>query len=1008
MADICSYNFDSQGVMRKFGSKLYFNRVLYGGHERDLESYGRFFTFAGDTPVFMGAASDCMKNNWCYQAKRGMLQSGIALTPGVVFGGARDLYGKWFHQAGDVLATWHHGYMEYSLSDVSIYFPEKEVSMEVYPLQKHDGYLVHYNIIADSEVVFCAVLGGMTDYISRFDKLDNPRRELSLEDCKDSAASVSGKIGWINHTAGKDRIIAGCNFEAELIADAAEAALETTPTMAIPAHEGVPAVLKFIKHLAPGERMEGDLVVLYNGTEENLRYYLDADRRGEIVKGIRSKHTGIKMQTPDQRLNATVTDLQIALDAAYHAPTFFHGAIGYHAPFLGWRGWYGGTLAGWFERIRMATRAHLKTQMKPNGEEKVWYDGADRPDLDHEGTQYHHLLNSYGKLTAMLYMEDIYDMQEVYVDMVLHYLERSCDLELGAEIFDAMADILAWEERILDPDHDGLYQNFLNTWISDGHVYNGGGCTQASCYNFAANTLMAQLGKKLGRDTAIFEKRAEKIKHAVNTVLWQEKEGVFAEFVDTIGNKLLHPAPELSTIYLASESNLATPEQMERSLRYTEKHIRSVKTLNRNGRLAYSSAWLPKKYSTCGLFPAENAALALAYFRNYRKGAALQLLDGLLDAFALSQTPGGISHVLTAKGIGDGGDWDFTDVTSPYLRMLVEGLWGIRYHRLADFIEIAPQLPEDWDQANLELPDLKVDFCQSSGIKQLKIQTQIDGTKRIILAGNIEVKTLSIESEIEKIFSGSTPLTVIFWKGTGSLEITYSGTSANLEIPEIVTAIPEAPARETAPDSCENITLQDYFNVELTHLFDHEFLSPRPAGYSIGARLNGRYAWEWNHFGHNEVVLNDDALRNAPNGIYTLPGKWSFPTPSAGNNAVCVSMWDNFPTKQEIPLSGKGKELILFMFGSTNAMQSFVVNARITVNYAEGGCEKCNLIEQLNFDDLMVPAFQQQYERFYWANGNHGFVVRIPLDAAKNLKDFTMEAVANEVIAGLLGAAVVR
>ena len=119
-------------------------------------------------------------------------------------------------------------------------------------------------------------------------------------------------------------------------------------------------------------------------------------------------------------------------------------------------------------------------------------------------------------------------------------------------------------------------------------------------------------------------------------------------------------------------------------------------------------------------------------------------------------------------------------------------------------------------------------------------------------------------------------------------------------------------------------------------------------------------------------------------------------------------MWDNFPTMQKIPLSGKGKELVLFMFGSTNAMQSFVVNARIAVNYADGGCEKCNLIEQLNFDDLMVPAFQQKYERFYWANGNHGFVVRIPLDAAKNLKDFTMEAVANEVIAGLLGAAVVR
>ncbi|MBR2374527.1 MAG: hypothetical protein IKA87_09900, partial [Lentisphaeria bacterium] len=403
MSEICNYSFDADGIMRKLGSKYRFNRVLYGGHERDTESYGRFFTFAGDTPIFMGAASDCMKNNWCYQAKRGILQSGIALTPGVRFGSKnKDAYGRWFHNAADVLSTWHHGFMEYTLSDVSSYFPEKEIAVEVYPLQKHDGFLVHYNIIADSETVFCAVLGGMTDYIGRFDPLESSVRDPALSDFADSAAEVCGNYGKISHTAGKDRIISGCSFNAELITDGAEAAMETSPSMAVIPHEGTPAVLKFVKALAPGERLEGDLVVLYNGSEETLRYYLDTDRRSEIVQGIRSKHTGIRMTTPDLRLNATVIDQQIGLDAAYHTPTFFHGAIGYHAPFLGWRGWYGGSLAGWFERIRMATRAHLNTQQKPGGEEKVWYDGADRPDLDHEGTQYHHLLNSYGKRTAML------------------------------------------------------------------------------------------------------------------------------------------------------------------------------------------------------------------------------------------------------------------------------------------------------------------------------------------------------------------------------------------------------------------------------------------------------------------------------------------------------------------------------------------------------------------------------------------------------------------------------
>ena len=1009
MADICNYSFDAQGVMSKVGSQRKFNRVIYGGHERDQQDYGRFFTFAGDVPIFMGAVSDCLKNNWCYQAKRGVLQSGILLTPGVTFGGARDAYGRWFHEAQDVVSRWHHGYMEYELSHVASYFPEKEISLQVYPLQKHDGYLVHYNIIADSEIVFCAVLGGMTDYIGRFDPLESKVRELTLADCQDAAAAISGNYATITHTTSGDRICCGCNFDAQILTDTAEAALEATPTLAAVPHTGLPQVVKFIKHLAPGQRMEGDLVVLYNSDEATLQYYLAADRRSEIVADIRKKHANIKMQTPDLRLNATVIDQQIALDAAYHTPSFFHGAIGYHAPFLGWRGWYGGTLAGWFERIRSAARANLATQIKPCGEEKVWYDGADRPDLDHEGTQYHHLLDSYGKLTAMLYKEDIYNMQEVFVDMLLHYFNCSCDLELAEEVFDALSEILDWEERIMDPDNDGLYQNFLNTWISDGHVYNGGGCTQASCYNFAANTLMVQLGRKLKLDTTVFEKRAEKIRNAVNSILWQEDKGVFAEYIDTIGNKLLHPEPELSTIYLASESNLATPEQMLRSLEYTEKHIRSVMTMNRQGRLAYSSAWLPKKYSTCGIFTAENAALALAYFKSYRKDAALQLLDGLLDAFALSQSPGGISHVLTAKGLGDGGDWDFTDVSSPYLRLIVEGLWGIRFYRLNDVIEIAPQLPDKWQQASLELCNIKLEYQKNSDGTTLEITTALPDTKRIVFAGDVKVTTSDNTVKIGKDLYDEIPLTVVLWSGCGTLKISVSEAGILPQIPQLVTGIPEAPVYPAVPEKLDFVDLSKLFNAELTRIFNQKFLSPRPQGYSIGARINGRYAWEWNHFGHNAVVIDDTPLRNAPGGVFTLPGgKWSFPTPAAGCNAVCVSMWDNFPTAITIPLAGKAKELVLFMFGSTNAMQSFVTNARLTVDYENNGHEQCDLTAQVNFDDFMVTAVQQQFERFYWANGNHGLIVRIPLNPSFELKKVSIEAIANEIIAGLLAAASAR
>ena len=42
------YNIDNAGAAIA-GSREYFNRVLYGGHEKD-DQQERFFTFAGDAP----------------------------------------------------------------------------------------------------------------------------------------------------------------------------------------------------------------------------------------------------------------------------------------------------------------------------------------------------------------------------------------------------------------------------------------------------------------------------------------------------------------------------------------------------------------------------------------------------------------------------------------------------------------------------------------------------------------------------------------------------------------------------------------------------------------------------------------------------------------------------------------------------------------------------------------------------------------------------------------------
>ncbi|MBQ9088796.1 MAG: hypothetical protein IJY46_08475 [Lentisphaeria bacterium] len=1074
------YKFDDGGA-EIAGSFEYFNRVLYGGHEKD-DVQERFFTFAGDAPLFMGAVSDFTRDTWCYQAKNGVLKSGLALTPGHVEGGAKDNFSLWFHRASDIFTRWHNGYMSYELSRFSPYFPDVKVKMAIYPLNPGDGYAVEYEISSDQRVIFCAGIGGITPFFGRFEYYNSSNKEFSCEDCKDNHAELTeagAKISGPCDTVLQIGDTLGCVYET----DGCSAMTEAHPSMFLTSHEkAAPAVVKLSREIAPGEVLKGRIVVIRNDNSNLLEKYLAMPDLGKFLRNqARKKFSGRELHTPDGTLNSVFKDLITAQDAAFHGRSFYHGAVGYHAPFLGWRGWYAPTLLGWDERVKRAIESHFDTIMRSNGEEKVWWDGGDRPDLDHEGTQYHHLENSHGFLPALLHRNDIYDMQEVALDMTLHYLEYSGDMETAAKIIDRINEMLDWEERILDPDGDGLYQNFLNTWISDGHSYNGGACAQASCYNFRANRIAGHIAQKLDRPELAekFSARAEKIKAAFNGRIWQEKTGVLAEFIDTIGNKLVHASPELSTLYLASECEIMDEFYRNyRSLCFAEREIKSVQSAIRKGRLYYSSNWLPKKYSTCGIFPAENAALALAFYRNFRKDKAFEIIEALLDGFELSTHPGAISHVFTPLGGEDGGDLDFTDVSSCVLRVLIEGMWGWQRAECGDLTVVAPQLPEKWKICEITLPAFKGSFhagvakdtysftlngdknqkhfilpLSSAALDGVMLNGVETGYSLMALPGGAAVKIECADGErfdFEIFYSKAEPfprlstvqltvypgniieLPVVGGKivkiedHAGILEEIYSGvfrvnenstagfadifirakSASGIEVVlPLALEVKNIPQKAVAlPDGEYGfVELEAHCNAALTAIHEQEFLSPRPEGYSIGMRKNGRYAWEWNHFGHNALKVDDSVLRQS-GGFVETPRGAKFKVCTGKKNAVTVSMWDNFPTRSLIPLPEKaaGKVKVL-LCGTTNAMQSRVVNGKLTVICADGRKKVLELIHPVNFDDFLVPALQQTFEYFYIGEGTHAIVAEIPLEPGMVPQELEVEAVANEVVISILG-----
>ncbi len=1067
------------------GSSELFNRLLYGSHMND-DKEAKFATFAGDVPQFMGAATDWTVYDWCLFGKRGTLFNGITMTPGQRVGGATEASeagARWFHDSSDIVSEFKNGWMEYKLSQTTPYLPDMDINIEAYPLLPEDGFLVHYRITTDQRIVFAAGFGGLTDYFGRFERRNEKRRYFSTADCVDNTVEIGKNRARISHPNGSSVQIAA-SFPAEFAQGSAKVLENNSAALFLgstPENKD-DAVVKISSVIEQGQVLDGYIVVIHNGDDDTVNKWLEMkDPIGYIKQQIYAKHVCINLNTPEHPLDLTVAPTVIALDASWHRNSFHHGTFAYHSPFLGWRGWYAPTSLGWSDRVEAAMSAHLdQIVRKADGEERVWFDGENPREGDGP-SPYHSIENTTGFLPYFLGVDmAYYNMQECAFDMMLYHIEWTGNLEIARKYFDEFCMMLDWEERIFDPDNDGLYQNFLNTWISDGHSYNGAGCAQASAYTYRANAVMAKIAEKLGLSSEVFTKRAEKIKKAINEKLWLANSGVIAESIDTMGNCQIHPSPELSTAYLAIDCDVVDDFRAYTMLKYTENYIKNIVSPWSGGRLAYSSNWYPKKYSTCGIFPAENAHLALTYFKLGLKEKGKEILDGIVDCYLNSRNPGMITHVQSSMFSGDNGDWDFTDVSSMYLRLMVEGLFGIRINALDGQIIIAPGFPSDWDHASLTLKDISLNynrsgsmetydiFCDRAEKKCIRIPMISDNVEVVMLDGEpipYEIKAAQnncfIMVEVEK--TGRFQLRVMHGKGeipslklhdtvlegnelcielvNGEM-IEYMDICESLENITVVgnkiyaktKSVPghhtlfihakkgeydtwlaadyEVVKKETAEEPLlkkpfEPVDISAFFNCNMTEVHNKKYLSPRPEGYSIGVFPNGRYAWEWNHGGHNAVRIDDSALRAANGLIHTNSGI-PFITPAENENLACVSLWDEFPTEITIPLSGTAQEIAILFAATTNAMQTQVENVRITVEYEDGETTTAKLVYPINIDDWLVAALQKENETFYFSEYNHATVQRLRLDPGKKLANVKIEAIANEVIMGVMGVSISR
>lgn len=240
-----------------------------------------------------------------------------------------------------------------------------------------------------------------------------------------------------------------------------------------------------------------------------------------------------------------------------------------------------------------------------------------------------------------------------------------------------------------------------------------------------------------------------------------------------------------------------------------------------------------------------------------------------------------------------------------------------------------------------------------------------------------------------------------------------------------------------------HIDLSGIFNDKVTQIFQNEYLSPRWPYPTLQLPKHGVGNWCYHSI---HPVIDDSGLRRLasqngdkvqlPMGVeFALPGSTDAP------NAAFASLYDNYPDAVTVPLNGNGRRMYLLMAGSTNPMQSQIVNGVVRVEYADGTCETLELINPENWSPIEQDYFHDGFA-FHIAgpprprvhlktglttdraafdgytsingysnrviDGGAANVLDVPLNPNKTLKSLTLQVHSNEVVMGLMGVTVVE
>lgn len=736
----------------------------------------------------------------------------------------------------------------------------------------------------------------------------------------------------------------------------------------------------------------------------------------------------LKIKTPDPYINTLGGVVSMAADGIWDGNVWLHGAVGWRMALPGWRAAYTGDVLGWHDRSTIHFDNYAASQV------------TDVPPVYPQPQQDTPLNLTRGveKWGTPMYSNGYicrnprnnkqmhhYDMNMVYIDELLWHLNWTGDLTYARKVFPVIKLSLEWEKRNWDADGDGLYDNYAGTWASDALMYNSGGTAVASAYNYRANRMAALIAGLIGEDPAPYVQEAVKIKDAMNNKLWLKDQGWWAEYVDFMGNKLVHPNAAVWSVYTPINAGVGTPFQAYQATRYIDEYIPHIPVLSKSFpaderyNTISSSSWMPYYWSVNNVAFGEVGNTALAYWQAGRPDKAYNLFkSAVLDGMYLGKSPGNIGQISYYDAALSENYRDFGDVVGVYSLDIVQGLFGIYPDALQHKLVIRPGFPSEWKFAEIQQRDIEYRFERKDNKDTYTIISRFKNPLKLSLLVNApsdEVQSVVVNGQPVKwtIKDGiNQPLIeipcgasskydiMIHWSGkpfqfqtdlTKGVEQSFvKRKSGNFwwwqpvdpKTPKVASVEQNVLAAwdTTASRHYVQVNIDRVLNANVADIFKNRYLTPRSPYTTLQTPAQGVGEWCQPKLTY---TIDDSGIRSmVKRGVLKTSIGIPFRMSENGENVAFTTLWDNYPDSISVPLSGKAKMACLLMTGTTGPMQYGVENGLVTVVYEDGTTDELVLknpttwcpIQEDYFTDGM--AFSIDATRPYRVSFKTGIISR--------------------------------